>query len=52
MLSCVYAFSAVIQSSDNTEDNKRREENGEHLVEKDSKEQFRHRQPHTKPANP
>ena len=51
---CLFYFLiAVIQSSiSSAEDSKKRGENGELLFKKDSKEQFRRRQPLTKPANP
>lgn len=52
MLNYLCVLSAVIQSKSNTEDSKGRDENDEHVIEKDSKEQFRRRQPRTKPANP
>ncbi|XP_078360160.1 ceramide synthase 1-like [Oculina patagonica] len=42
----------VLQSNSNTKDSKGIKENGEQVIEKDSKEQFRRRQPRTKPANP
>ena len=45
-------FAAMQSSYSNKEDAKRRHEHIDHITEEENKEQFRRRQPHTKPANP
>jgi len=45
-------FTIVFAAMYSKKEDKKREENVDHLIEKDVKEQSRRRQPRTKPAKP